>query len=143
MIGFRGIEIDRRNNLGDDGALETSGLIEALFDTFGGSFLFFGMIENGGAVLGADVVVLAIRCGGIVHAKEVIENGLVADFGWIENDLNRFGMPCRPGADLFVCGVGSAAAGVTHRRFDYSRDLLEDFFHPPEATAGYSGDFAV
>src|SRR4051812_22756528 len=77
VIGFRGVEIARGSNLGNYGAFETAGLIQALFDAFGCSFLFFGMVENGGAVLGPNVVVLAVRSGGIMHAKEVVEDGLV------------------------------------------------------------------
>ena len=107
MIGFRGVEIRRWNNLSDDGALKTAGLIEALFDRFGSSFLFFGMVENRGAVLGANVVVLAIRGGGIVHAKEVVENSLIADFRWIKNDLDRFGMAGCTSATCLYVGLGT------------------------------------
>jgi len=55
----------------------------------------------------------AVERGGIVHAKEIVEQFFVAEAGRIEHNFNRLRMAGAAGANLLVGWVRSFAAAVT------------------------------
>ena len=87
------------------------------------------------AVLGADVVAVAVQVRGVVVLPEGLEQGvpaLAAD-GRVVDDAHRLGVTGRPGAHLLVRGVGRLAAHVADRRRDDAVLAPQDPLHPPEA----------
>ena len=95
--------------------------------------------EDGGAVLGADIVALAVEGGGIVDGEEDVQQVGVRDAGRVEGDLHDLGMTGATGADLLVAGVGGGAAGITGDDIRDANHLVEDGFEAPEAAAGKDG----
>ena len=95
--------------------------------------------EDGGAVLGADVVALAVEGGGIVDGEEDVQQVGVGDASGVEGDADDLGMTGAPGADLVVGGVGGGATGIAGDDIGDAEDLVEDGFEAPEAAAGEDG----
>ena len=87
------------------------------------------------AVLGADVVAVAVQVRGVVVLPEGLEQGLpaLAADGRVVDDAHRFGVTGRPGAHLLVRGVGRLAAHVADRRRDDAVLAPQDSLHAPEA----------
>lgn len=54
--------------------------------------LFIIMVEDRGSVLGTHVGSLPVRCGGVVHTVEELEEGFVGSLGRIKEDLNCLGI---------------------------------------------------
>ena len=89
------------------------------------------------AVLGADVVAVAVQVRGVVVLPEGPQQGLpaLAAHGRVVDDAHRLGMTGHPGAHLLVRGVGRLAAHVADRRRDDAVLAPQDPLHAPEAAA--------
>ena len=87
------------------------------------------------AVLGADVVAVAVQVRGVVVLPESPQQGLpaLAADGRVVDDAHRLGVTGRPGTHLLVRGVGRLAAHVAHRRRDDAVLAPQDPLHAPEA----------
>src|SRR5258708_23319960 len=109
MIFFGGIKFSGGRNFGGDGLLKFLAGFELGFGFFGDGYLLGRMSENRGAVLLSEVRALAIHLSWIVKVPEGFDQGLVADFCWIEFDLDNFGMAGLVGADIFVRGIFGVA----------------------------------
>ena len=97
------------------------------------------------AVLGADVVAVAVQVRGVVVLPEGLEQGLpaLAAHGRVVDDAHRLGVTGRPGAHLLVRGVGRLAAHVADRRRDDAVLAPQDPLHAPEAAARQVDDPAA
>jgi hypothetical protein len=58
----------------------------------GDGLLLGRVVEDAAAVLRADVRALAVGGRRVVHAVEVLEQAAVGDLGWVEDDLEGFGV---------------------------------------------------
>src|SRR6266704_6026930 len=92
VVFLRRIEFRCRRNFRRDWPIEFAGFVPPSLHAFGDLFLLFAGVENRRAILRAHVVVLPVQRGGIVHPKEIIQQGLVTEPGGIEFHLNRLGM---------------------------------------------------
>ena len=126
MVIFRRVEFCRGRNLGGNRPVELTGLVPLRCHAFRGLLLCLAGVENGRAILRAHVVVLAVQCRGIVHAKEIIQQRLVTEPGGIEHHFNRLRMASAAGANLFIGRVCGFAAAIAHGRFDDARDLANE-----------------
>lgn len=122
MVVFCGIKDLNRDDLCDDRFTD---------DSFGGGlgflrnlFLLWVGVENNRAVLGANVVALAIEGGGIMRVPEQIDHITEADASRIKIDLHHFCMTRGALADGLVGGVFHMAARVAADDFF---DALEHF----------------
>src|SRR5258706_5277753 len=87
--GVEGLELFHG---GDDGIVEGLGVVE-LFDVgLGYLFLFFALIEDRGAVLGALVGALAIFGGGVVGGEEDAQELAIGDLRRVVGDADGFGV---------------------------------------------------
>lgn len=81
----------RLQDLGRDLALVP--LRVCLFRDLLGDLLLLGrVVEDAAAVLRADVGPLAVGGRRVVHAVEVLDQAAVGDLGWVEDNLERFGV---------------------------------------------------
>ena len=112
MVVFSDIELIELGNCGDDWFVPYSGFGDLLDGFFYNPLLFFGVVVNSGAVLGADIPALTVEGGGVVDGEEDVEDV----FGWdnlrIECDLNDLGVAGSPIADGLVAWIFDVAAGV-------------------------------
>ena len=122
---------------GDAGSQAQSGqlALEGLTDPRGRLALGRRRRPHRRAVLGADVVAMAVQVRGVVVLPESLEQGLpaLAADGRVVDNAHRLGVTGRPGAHLLVRGVGRLAAHVAHRRRDDAVLAPQDPLHPPEA----------
>lgn len=126
-------------DFGDDGFGEQGG--GGFFGGFGDGFLFGGVVEDGGAVLGADVIALAIEGGGIVEVPEPGEEFLVGDFFRVEDDADDFGVTGGAFADIVVGWVFDLAAHESGYDGVDAVELAEGGFDAPVAAGTEGGDF--
>ncbi len=106
-----------------------------------GSFLVFIVWEDGAAILGADVVALAVERRRIMRCEEDIEQHVVTDDVGIVRDADRLGMAGIAAAHIAIAGiVGGAADIAADNRFD-AVDLQEYSLGAPETSAGQRRGF--
>src|SRR3546814_18157337 len=74
------------------------------------------MREDGGAILGADVVPLAIELGGVVSGEEDGEDVVIGDDIGIEGQQHGFGVAGVAAANLLVAGIGEDRKDVGEGR---------------------------
>ena len=79
--------------------------LELAHDLVGGAPLLVVMIENGRAILRADVAALAIQGRGVVEREEDAEQVAVGELVRVEGHLHYFRVSSRAGADGLVAGV--------------------------------------
>src|ERR671931_2490934 len=94
------------------------------------------MIENGGAILTAGVTELRVGRQRIDVAPEHIEQFFIADFRRIIDDLYRFRVARRSGADLFVSGILFSATGIAGDRGNHAFELIVGRLYTPETAPG-------
>ena len=94
------------------GPMEPTTGFQSLLGFLCGSFLLGRMEEDGGAVLLAEIRALAVHLSRIVHLPENVEQLLVADFGWIERDLDHLRMAGCVGANVPIRGILRVPAGI-------------------------------
>jgi hypothetical protein len=63
------------------------------------------------------------------------------DDGWVEANLDDFGMPGNAGADLFVAGIGAMPAAIPWGNPIHAPNLFINGLQTPEATSPQNGDF--
>src|SRR5580692_12336957 len=93
--------------------------------------LFFGCVENGGAVAGSDVISLAVLRRRIVNLEKEFQQLPITQLLWIEDDFDRLGM-------AFVVAircVRNVASGVADPRGDHAWTAAQQILHAPEAAA--------
>ena len=140
VVILGGIKRGRGDDLGDHVvAVGTQEDDELVYD----GLLFGGLIEDGGAVLRAEIGALTVESGGVVNLEEEPGERLIGGAGGVEDDANRFGMAGEVGADVLVGRVGKLTAGVAGRDGDDPGNLLEPVLDPPETAAGENGFLGV
>ena len=93
-------------------------------------FLFFGRVENRGAVTRSGIVPLAILGRGVVDLKEEFQQLPITQLLWIENDFNRFGV-------TFVVAIrciGNVASRVTNPRGNNARTATQSVPASPRSS---------
>ena len=88
-------------DLGHDGISKGARFICLPLRKLGSRSLFGGVYEDGGAVLGSDIVSLPVERCGVVELPEVGEDVFVADAIGVKDHSDDFSMACRSGADTF------------------------------------------
>jgi len=65
--------------------------------------------------------------------KKKIQHFFIGDFGGVENDLDRFGVTGRTGANFLVSRIFGAAAGVANCGLENPGDFAQNLLHSPKA----------
>ena len=133
MVAFGVVEGRSGDEFGDDRLLVELCFVE-LGDIGGCDFLLIVVcVEDGGAILSADVRALSILlCGVVDDAKENHEELSVSDFGRIVNDTDAFRVSRGASADEFVVGIGDMTAAVAGSDFFDADHVLIDSLNSPE-----------
>lgn len=143
VIVFGGVEGFQGFYFGDDLAGPFVGCGEC-GDLIVDDLLFFGgIIENDVAVLGADIVALAVELGGVDAGEESFDEGLEGDLRWVVKDLYGFGVTGGSGTDFFIAGVFGGAAGEAGDGVADAHEALEDDLRMPEAAFGEIGGLFI
>ena len=79
VVIFGGIKFSSGGDFSRYWAIEFAGFVPPGFYTLGGLLLVFARVKDGGTVLSADIVVLAVEGGGVMHAEEIIEQRFVRE----------------------------------------------------------------
>src|SRR5262249_28873820 len=108
------------------------------FRGFGEAALLLVTIKDRAAILIAVIAELLIFRQRIDIVPKNIEQLLVGDFRWIEDDLNRLGMARPAVGNLLIGRIGGAPAGIARGCADHACDLVEVGLHTPETAAGES-----
>ena len=98
---------------------------------------------NHRAVLGADIIALAVERGGIVQFPKPVEQRRIADFFWIENHPHDFGMTALAGADVLVSRIGHMPAHEAGGHRIHAIDLPQYRLDAPVTARAQSGDFGI
>eukprot|EP00657_Telonema_sp_P-1_P011272 TRINITY_DN624_c0_g1_i2.p1 TRINITY_DN624_c0_g1~~TRINITY_DN624_c0_g1_i2.p1 ORF type:complete len:166 (+),score=45.87 TRINITY_DN624_c0_g1_i2:42-500(+) len=98
-------------------------------------------IEDGGAVLRAAVVALAVCRGRVVDLEEQRQDIAVARLRRVELDLDGFRMPALTGLQVLIGRVGDRAAGIANAGCGDARVPADQVLHAPEAASGEEGGF--
>lgn len=130
VVGLGRPEGGRLGDLGDDGIGVGTGQFGD--HGLGRRLLLHRMPKDGGSVLRADIVALAVEGGRVVDGEEDGEQVGVADHGRIETDLHGFGVTSAAGADLFVGGLIVLPADVARNHGFDPIQLQEGGFQAPE-----------
>ena len=141
MVILGAVEDIQRGDFGDDGVGPQVGGVEFGADGLRRFLLRLIVIEDGRAVLRADVVALAVGGGGVVDGEEDFQYLAEGDDAGVESDLDDFGVAGAFAADLLVGGVGHVAASVAGDDGLYADEVVVDGFQAPEAAAAKGGDF--
>jgi hypothetical protein len=139
VIILRLVKFCERHDLSDDQVLEV--LLRFGLGFLGHQLLHFVAIKDDGAIGRAHVRALAVQRGRVVCLPENVQELCIGNLRRIEFNLRHFGMAGGFGANLFVGGIGRAAAGKTAGDGNDTGQPLEDGFHAPEAAATEVGDF--
>ena len=103
--------------------------------------LLVGVIEDGRAILRADVVALLVGRRRVVRLPEDFQQVVERDFGRVVRDLDHFGVAGAAGADFFVRRVLDVAAAVAGDDGLHAAEVLEDGLGAPEAAGAERGRF--
>ena len=96
--------------------------------------LFFGVaIEDHVAVLGADVISLAVEFGGVDAGEEGFDQCFEGDLCGVVEYFDGLGVAGGAGADFFVARIFGGAAGETGYGVANAGEALEDDLGVPEA----------
>ena len=87
VVVLGGVEIREGCDLGDDGFIIRSALVQLRLVMFGLLFLFVIMIEDGAAVLRTYVITLSVEAGRVVGFPEYFQQLIKRDDGGVINDL--------------------------------------------------------
>ena len=99
------------------------------------------VVEDGGAVLRADVVALPVERRRVVGLPEDFQQVVECDFVGVVGDLDDLGVAGAAGADLFVGRVVDVAAAVAGDDGLHAAEALEHGFGAPEAAGAEGGGF--
>ena len=139
MMHFRRIENFHGLQRGYDGAWEF--LSPFIYALFGNRTLFVVVRHDRAAVLGADVVPLAIKRGWIVALPKHTEQLVVADLFWVEMNLHHLGVARGALTHFAVSGVFNCAARVAADHFTDARQPFKHCLKAPKTTASNCGNF--
>jgi hypothetical protein len=137
LFGFGFVEMLKRDELGDNGIGPEFG--DLGHGAFGDLLLLGAGIKDDRAVVGANVIALAVEGGGVVDGPKNVEDVGVGNNGGVVLDAHGFGMAGGAARDLLVGGVGDVTASITGR---YSRDalnLLVGGLQAPKTSSGKDG----
>ena len=137
MLRFGRGEFRKRFKRRDDGIGPAFAFVHEINKCLRFFFLFIIRVENGGTIGSADIIPLAVQCGGIVDLKKEIQQIFEIRFGWIVGDFQRLGVSRM----ILIGGILILAAGVSSLRVNHARKFAEQVFHSPEASAGKDGCF--
>src|SRR4029078_8786482 len=130
VILFSNVELDRRDALGDDRRRE--GLVRRKFrdDFLGFGFFLRRMIENGRAVLRADVVTLTVQSGRIVDDEKYLQK--IAETQSRRNKSNLYDLGITVVAATYIA-VGRFWLVAAHLPRFNADDTFEPVVHGLEA----------
>src|SRR4051812_34562732 len=92
MLRFGLPEVACRNHFGHDLAGPQAGSIDVGDGIFGNAPLLVVRIEDRRSIAGSHVVALAIARARVMDLEKELENPPEAYTGWVEKDLDGFGM---------------------------------------------------
>ena len=93
VVTLRWIESSQRLEGGHDRlAVQLGGVPQLIDIRLGDTFLVFVGVEDGGAILPADVVALAVELGGVVGGKEDAQELAIGDDRRVVGDLDDLGV---------------------------------------------------
>lgn len=143
VVGFGGVEAIEGFHFGDDlpgefvGGGEFGDLV--IYD-----LLFVGVaVENDGAVLGTDVISLAVELGRVDAGEECFDEGGEGYFGRVIVYLDGFGVAGGAGLYFFVVRMEVVAARVARYDISYTDEAFEDDLGVPEASFGKVGGLLI
>jgi len=143
VVGFCGVEVFEGFHFGDDLSGEFVGGGE-FGDLVVNDLFFAGVaIEDDGAVLGADVISLAVELSGVDAGEEGLDEGGEGYFGGVIIYLDGFGVAGSAGLHLLVVRVQVVAAGIARYDVSDAGEAFEDDLGVPEAAFGEVGDLFV
>ncbi len=105
--------------------------------------LLIVVVEDDGSVLCAGVGPLPVQGGWVMYREEDSKYISERDNLLVEGDLDNFGMPGSPTADLLVTGIWHCPAGVSAFNSLNTIQIPEDRLRAPEATATKSCNLGV
>jgi len=108
VVGLGGEKRGGRGEIGHDRLAEGAAGGEVLIRLQRGFSLRFGVEEDDGAILRAEVVALAVEGRGVVNFPEDREQLLVGDEGRVILDLHGLRVPGLAGGDQLVDGFGTS-----------------------------------
>jgi len=106
------VERGERRDLRDNRSVPHAGRGQVADDLLGDGLLLLAVVEDGGAVLRADVRALAIQRRRVVHAEKDVQQVAERDNRGVERDVDDLGVARRAAADLTVRRVDDVAARV-------------------------------
>ena len=139
VVLFGAVEGACRGDLCGDGRAGSDHLLLFLHCDL---LLLWGVGEDGGAVLGADVGPLSILGGGIVHVPEDLEQILVGNDLGIKGDFDGFGMAGIAIADGAIGGIFCVAASIADLSFENACDFSKFGLDAPKTSSGKGGFFS-
>jgi hypothetical protein len=109
------------------------------FDRISGLFLDVVEVKDDGAILGADVVALAVGGSRVVGKEEVLYEVPVGEDLGVKAHEDDFGVAGGTGADSFVGRMGDVASSVARNDFLHAPKHFYQGFGAPEAATSYEG----
>lgn len=140
VVIFRRIEYVEWRDLGNDGSVERTALIQRLFVLQGFDSLLLRMIEDSTAVLCAHVIALSVQRGWVVCLPKNFQQFLKSDLGRVVHDLQTLRVAGLPATDFLIGWVFDLAARVSGGDLDHALQGGENGLRAPEATVGQGGD---
>src|SRR5450759_3334470 len=138
VVILGGIKRGSLGDLGDDRTAESTARLETRLRLLGRALMLGRVVENGGAVLGAHVGILAVECRRVVILPEHVEKLVVAHFGRIVFHLHHLGVSRSSGAHISVCRVSQCAAEVADQYVPDPRIVSERDLDSPETARSKS-----
>jgi hypothetical protein len=140
VIGVGGKEGGEGLHLGDDGRTPVAARIEFADEGLCGGVLGGGVVEDHGAVLGADVGALTVHSRGVMGRKEDGEEVAVGEAGGVKGDVDDFRVASGSRGHLLVGRPRQPPARVASLHRHHAPQGCEDRFHAPEAAASQRRD---
>src|SRR6266536_4186327 len=101
MIVSSWIEVGEGSNFSNNRLVIGPRFFNCYFRRKGNAPLLIIMIENCGAILGSDIVSLAVQCCRVMHMPKNLQQFLVGNNRWVVRDLNCFRGSSSPVANFF------------------------------------------
>src|SRR5579884_576440 len=101
------------------------------------------MIEDGRAILGANVVALTVQGSRVVCVPEDVEQSFIGDGRGVVGDLNGFGGSSFTCADHFICGIWHLRSGVSWHHRLHAFETFKNGFGTPETPSGKGRGFQL
>ena len=98
------------------------------------------VVENGTAILRADIITLSVQRRRVVCTPEHFEDLRECDLRRIKMHLDHFGMPCCFGTDLPISGMSDRTTGISRLDLVHTFQVLINGFHAPETAPTQRSD---